>query len=644
MEWLFTDAVERAFTLAQSWTDPLGRDDLQAPALLLGLLAESECRAASILQQRGVDEAAVRARWSALGSSANPPSGPAGARPEAVSPQGSPRRFAPEVRSSVAAVRRRLELSIQPLVLATEHILLGLAAADHEVAVWLRQRGVDPDEIEREIRTLYGLADLAGPADSVEMIDLPEEPLPKEDAEPAEALGAMAPGRPASEPPAGRGEEGRLGLKAEVGVLRVIDASGNRAREGLRVVEDYLRFLLDDRHLTEQVKRLRHDLTAALARIPMAWRLSARETQADVGTVLSTTAEWRREGPSGVLTANFARLQESLRSLEEYSKLLDVDAAARFEQLRYRTYTLQRAVEITGASLDRLAGARLYVLLDGGASLEEFTAKARAVAEAGADVIQLRDKRLDDRPLLQRARALKEIVGQARRANPEAWGSSLPRPLFIMNDRPDLAALAEADGVHIGQEELAVKDARTIVGVRALVGVSTHNLEQARQAVLDGADYLGAGPTFPSRTKQFDRFAGLEYLRGGWGNPAANVRNRWDRRGKRRPGAGHGRRPLGGRQHDYPRERSGPGGAETTGFSAGGGGCSACSSRMTSSICWGVLLSKPTQTARTTPLASSTKVVGTAWKPVGPLILAKARAACRPGSAYVGRSSSSDLR
>jgi thiamine-phosphate pyrophosphorylase len=84
---------------------------------------------------------------------------------------------------------------------------------------------------------------------------------------------------------------------------------------------------------------------------------------------------------------------------------------------------------------------------------------------------------------------------------------------FIMNDRPDLAALAKADGVHVGQEELEIRDVRRIVGPRMLVGVSTHNIEQAREAVRGGADYIGCGPTFPSDTKHFDHFPGLDFLR-----------------------------------------------------------------------------------------------------------------------------------
>ncbi len=85
--------------------------------------------------------------------------------------------------------------------------------------------------------------------------------------------------------------------------------------------------------------------------------------------------------------------------------------------------------------------------------------------------------------------------------------------LFVVNDRADLAVAADADGVHVGQDDLPVKEARAIVGPRRLVGVSTHSLEQARQAVLDGADYLGVGPVFASGTKPFDSLAGLDFVR-----------------------------------------------------------------------------------------------------------------------------------
>src|SRR5271157_5463329 len=106
-------------------------------------------------------------------------------------------------------------------------------------------------------------------------------------------------------------------------LLRILDAAANRAREGLRVIEDWVRFALDDGHLTECLKQIRHDLAAALACIPWEQRLAARETQADVGTRIATHSEANRAGPVDVLTANFLRLEESLRSLEEFGKILD---------------------------------------------------------------------------------------------------------------------------------------------------------------------------------------------------------------------------------------------------------------------------------------------------------------------------------
>jgi thiamine-phosphate pyrophosphorylase len=115
-------------------------------------------------------------------------------------------------------------------------------------------------------------------------------------------------------------------------------------------------------------------------------------------------------------------------------------------------------------------------------------------------MIQLRDKSLDDRELVAHAVMLRQRTrGTATRCT--------------INDRADIAAVVHADGVHLGQDDLAVKDARAVVRTQMLIGVSTHNIEQARRAVLDGANYLGAGPTFPSQTKDFEAFAGLDYLR-----------------------------------------------------------------------------------------------------------------------------------
>ena len=129
----------------------------------------------------------------------------------------------------------------------------------------------------------------------------------------------------------------------------------------------------------------------------------------------------------------------------------------------------------------------------------DFLCRARCLLDSGVRLFQLRDKQLADRELLERARQLRSLLPSDG--------------IMIVNDRPDIARLSGAHGVHVGQDEVSVSDARAILGVGRLVGVSTHTIEQARQAVLDGADYLGCGPTFKSNTKDFSHFAGPEFLR-----------------------------------------------------------------------------------------------------------------------------------
>jgi thiamine-phosphate pyrophosphorylase len=248
-----------------------------------------------------------------------------------------------------------------------------------------------------------------------------------------------------------------------------------------------------------QCKQLRHDVVQVLARLPQADLSAARDVQQDVGRTVKTEAEFERADLAAVLAANWQRVQQALRGLEEFTKVIAPDTARQLETLRYRAYVLDRAVSIQHDSVVRLADARLYVLVDGRSSSAEFRELVAQLIEGGVDVLQLRDKTLPDRSLLERARILRTLTrGQ--------------RVLFIMNDRVDLALMADADGVHVGQDEVTVQDARRLLGSRALIGVSTHNLEQARQAVLDGANYLGCGPTFPSSTKPFERYPGLDLV------------------------------------------------------------------------------------------------------------------------------------
>jgi thiamine-phosphate pyrophosphorylase len=148
----------------------------------------------------------------------------------------------------------------------------------------------------------------------------------------------------------------------------------------------------------------------------------------------------------------------------------------------------------------------VYAILDADA---EFTSDsslsipeiANRLAEAGVELFQYRDKKGSARRILENSRALAYRFG--------------PRSVrVIVNDRADLAAIAGAGGVHVGQEDLPVEEARSICGTRLWVGVSTHNLEQLRAADASSADYIAVGPIFPTGTKANpDPVVGLEFLR-----------------------------------------------------------------------------------------------------------------------------------
>jgi thiamine-phosphate pyrophosphorylase len=292
-----------------------------------------------------------------------------------------------------------------------------------------------------------------------------------------------------------------LSASERTAILRILDASANRAAEGLRVVEDYLRFVLDNPLLTDEVKKLRHDLAEAVSELGRSELVAARDIRGDVGVDIKTEAEMQRGEPLAVLSANLHRAAQALRSLGEYSKIVAPQVAPRFETIRYHVYQLESTIASGQAAAERLAKTNLYVLVDGRDSHDAFVAFIDALLSAGVHAIQLRDKNLSDRELVDRGRAVRQRIAR--------FGTDT---LLIVNDRPDLAVLCDADGVHVGQDELTVADARKIVGPRRLVGVSTHSIDQAHAAVLEGASYIGVGPAFASTTKDFAEFPGVALL------------------------------------------------------------------------------------------------------------------------------------
>ena len=283
--------------------------------------------------------------------------------------------------------------------------------------------------------------------------------------------------------------------------LRIIDANANRAREALRLLEDLARFSLDDAALSARAKSIRHGLTAALtAGIgPKAALVAERDTPGDVGTSISVSSELERTCTLELASAAGSRLGEALRAIEECLKLEAPAQSASIEKLRYEAYELERLLLPKLAQPD--PQMRVCVLLTESLCTHHLWQRVAELAIAGgADGIQLREKELTDRELLERARWL---VARTREAGVRV----------LVNDRPDIAALAEADGAHLGQGDLRVVDARRIVGGQRLIGVSTSSLDEARRAFAEGADMIGVGPIFASSTKPKPGLAGIELIR-----------------------------------------------------------------------------------------------------------------------------------
>ena len=283
-------------------------------------------------------------------------------------------------------------------------------------------------------------------------------------------------------------------------VLRILDANANRAREALRTMEDYARFALNDAAVCGELKAIRHALAGAFDGFA-ADAILHRDAAGDVGTAITAPGEMSRHAPADVVTAAGKRLGESLRVIEEYLKLDRPADAATVERARYRAYDAEKALALaTRPAAGRFAGVRLYVLITEAVCHRPWRDVAEAAIDGGADCLQLREPGMAAGELLARARWLADLC---RRRN----------VVSIVNDRPDVALLSGADGVHVGQSDLPATEARKVVGRDKLVGVSTHAVEQARRAVADGADYLGVGPVFPSGTKPRDILPGLDYAR-----------------------------------------------------------------------------------------------------------------------------------
>ncbi len=276
-------------------------------------------------------------------------------------------------------------------------------------------------------------------------------------------------------------------------IYRILDANLDRCREALRVIEEWCRFGRNNSSEVAVLKNLRHTLAQ--------WHLpefkQARNTPEDVGTALTHAQELQRADLRSLLLANFSRVQEGLRVLEEYAKLHNLEMAQAMKQMRYQVYSLETAVLFDHSDRrQRLQRAVLYLVTS---PVPNFFAQVEASLRGGVDIVQYRDKETADGDRLRIATKLKDLCAEYN-------------ALFLVNDRVDVALAVGADGVHLGQTDLPVAIARQLLGAEAIIGQSTTNPEELSRAMASAVDYVGVGPVFATPTKPNKAPAGFGYV------------------------------------------------------------------------------------------------------------------------------------
>ena len=294
--------------------------------------------------------------------------------------------------------------------------------------------------------------------------------------------------------------------------LRMIDANLNRSSEGLRVLEDVARFLLNNSEVHQRLRTLRHGLAQETKSLKVIL-LSQRDSENDVGHLYPTAPVDREldmkttslQGLLDLVTANAKRVEESLRVIEELAKLSHISTmlnSTSFEQARFALYALERDLISRISRRDKIKRmSGLYAILDGQFLMDRDELDiANQIIEGGARIIQLRDKRGKKRDLLPAAQRIKELCSQAG-------------VLFIINDYLDLAIAVDADGLHIGQEDLPLTIVRRELPIDKIVGCSVTTSTEAKKAQDEGVDYIAVGSIFPTATKKGAIIVGLDILK-----------------------------------------------------------------------------------------------------------------------------------
>ena len=260
---------------------------------------------------------------------------------------------------------------------------------------------------------------------------------------------------------------------------QVIDANVNRVSEGLRVIEEYLRFVKQAKSLTDALALLRKQVNERFSQ--SAALLVSRDTSVDMR---AKEEPQKRQDIVVLLTANFKRVQEGLRVLEEYG------SDAQCNRWRYEMYEFEKQVLLLAMKVALKPG--FYLISDDFSVLEKGL-------QWGVSAIQYRDKLASKQQVYERVSGFLDAYPDRQ----------VP---FVLNDYVDIVKLLNIDGVHTGQDDIPVSAQRKLLGDHCVIGRTTHDVEQGRQAQVDGADYVSVGPLWETPSKPNRDAIGFSYL------------------------------------------------------------------------------------------------------------------------------------
>ncbi len=279
-------------------------------------------------------------------------------------------------------------------------------------------------------------------------------------------------------------------------IYQIIDANLDRAREGLRVLEDWARFGLGKEKYVKRIKNFRQ----ILGKNHLEVYKQSRNHIEDKCKGLTHQEQINRKTFNQIISSNSGRVQEALRVIEEFSRLHNRELSKIASEIRYEVYDIE--IELLSFCKRKnyeeiLKENDLYVITDQKDNLLEIVEE---ILIAGVRIIQHRFKTGTDKENLQEAIKIKSLC---KRYN----------SLFIINDRIDIALASNADGIHLGQDDLDLKTARRLLGYSKIIGTSANNEIDISNSLKEGCDYIGIGPVFETPTKKGKKPLGLEKIK-----------------------------------------------------------------------------------------------------------------------------------